>query len=192
MVKVMAPFYEPVPHYMQHLLMMGARFVAGNTGEGDPGGGDKPGSGDPKPTPPKSKVDDPLGEPGLKALQAEREAREKAEKELKELKEQQSKQSGTPPKEAEPAGEKQASQPAAPDQSLAVARLEALLDHPVPKEYRHLVQGDTKEEIEASAKAISELATRPGVVRESGQQGNSTPGSISEYRAQIRERNKKK
>lgn len=32
-----APLYEPVPDYMRKLLLLGARFVTGNTGEGSEG-----------------------------------------------------------------------------------------------------------------------------------------------------------
>lgn len=37
------PFYEPVPDYMRKLLLLGARFIEGNTGEGSAGSTDSDG-----------------------------------------------------------------------------------------------------------------------------------------------------
>lgn len=187
-------YHEPVPAYMQRLLMLGARFVEGNTGEGAGGSGEPQSPSEPPVEPEKD--DEQLGEGGLKALKAERDAREKAEKDLKaaqkkiadlEAATQSTNGDGddeTPPVEP--------SAPSAPEPNLELVRLQAIIDHPgIPKEYHHLVKGDSKEELEASAKAISELATRPGVVHQSGTGGDSQPGSISEYRRQIADRNKK-
>lgn len=200
MVKFVAPFYEPMPDYMRKLTLMGARFVEGNTGEGAEG--DKPGDSD-NPTGEAGDPGDnnPLGEKGLKALQAERYAREKAEKDLKAAQKKIADLEAQPNSGPDPDPSDSQSGESGPDdagdsgdsaeQSLEIARLSALIDHPVPKEYRHLVKGDTKEDIEASAKAISELAKRPGVVHESGTGGDTKPGSISEHRAQIRARKKK-
>lgn len=48
-------FYEPMPLYMQHLSMMGARFIAGNTNEGAQSEEPQPGKGEtPEPVPPEN------------------------------------------------------------------------------------------------------------------------------------------
>lgn len=82
MPKITMPFYEPLPYYMSAIGMQGARFLEGNdgsgagAGEGESGNGSA-GAGD--------EGDEKLGEPGKRALEAERTARKTAEKELKKL-----------------------------------------------------------------------------------------------------------
>lgn len=73
-------FHEPLPYYMSAIGMQGARFIEGNTGDPAPAGEPVVASdpvADPKP--------EPLGDAGLKALQAERDARKVAEDKVAEF-----------------------------------------------------------------------------------------------------------
>lgn len=110
-------------------------------------------------------AEQPLGEPGLKALQAERDARAEAEKQAKELAEklaafekaEQEKQDAELT-ELERARKDAAEANAALETArLETARLAALAKYPVPEEYQDLVTGKDAEAFEASAKKLHEL-----------------------------------
>ncbi|MDO4240850.1 hypothetical protein, partial [Micrococcus sp.] len=130
--------------------------------------------------------DEALGEPGKKALQAEREAKKVAEQSAKDAQtalaaEQ---QAHTTAKERVAALEadlaqvkEQAATAAATQRELDL--MKALYEHRVPAEHRHLVKGDTAEELMAAAESIAQLAARPGVVPLSGTTGTTSPHTSS-------------
>lgn len=193
-------FHEPVPPYMQRLLMMGARFIVGNTGEGgEPSGGDNAGGQeDPPADPPANgevtsdpKDEEKLGEGGKKALDSERESRKAAEKRASEAEAALKKYQDAEKTELQRAQESATDTATGLDKTQRELWLyKALADHPVPEEHRHLIQGNTEEEVLAAAESISQLANRPGVVKESGSNGNggNTGSSISTGRDLFRER----
>ena len=111
--------------------------------------GDKPKDGD----------DKPLGEGGIKALQAERDARTKAEKDLADARAQLQKIKDGELSDIQRA-QKERDDATANVQKLEREnwRLSALANHPVPEKYRHLVTGTDANSYAESAKAISELA----------------------------------
>lgn len=118
---------------------------------------------------------DELGGSGRKALDAERKARKTAEKKARDA-------------------ERKAVEA---EQKLWFA--EALVAHPVPEEYRHLVKGDTAEDLKKAAESVAALtASKPGVVRASGTNGDtSTVGTSvksgrSLYRDQHTSKTKRK
>lgn len=121
----------------------------------------------------KAAADEKLGEGGVKALKAEREARAAAEKELAEARASLQKIEDGKLSEIERA-KKERDDEAAESAKLkvSVARLTALAEHPVPKEYQHLVTGTDADSFLASAKSVSELAAlaagKAGVVHKSG------------------------
>lgn len=133
---------------------------------------------------------DKLGEPGLKALQAEREARAKAEKDLTDARAALQKIEDAKLSDIERA-QKERDEQAAENARLksANARLAALATHPVPKDYQDLVTGTDEESYLASAKKISELYARaegkgnkPGPVHDSGSrsgESKTSGGSLS-------------
>lgn len=118
-----------------------------------------------------AKTDEPLGEPGLKALQAEREARAEAEKQAKELAEKVAafEKAEQEKKDAELSEVERARKEAAEATAelervrLETARLGALAKYPVPEEYQDLVTGTDAETFEASAKKLHELHTKATV-----------------------------
>jgi len=147
--------------------------------------------------------DEKLGEPGLKALQSEREARSKAEKDLAEARAALQKIEDEKLSDIDRA-RKEAADAANLTATLKLenARLAALAEHPVPKDYQDLVTGTDAESFLASAKKVALLAaaaTGSGKlppVHESGDRSNTdtTPagGSISAGRAMFADKNKKK
>lgn len=192
--------HEPMPEYMSRLLMRGARFVEGNTSEATqpegkpatPTPADLHDKGDKGGDVPAGKAnepgdDEPLGESGKKALEREREARRDAEKRASdaEAKLRQHEDVGkTDLQKAQDAATAVQAELETTRQKLWLA--EALVDYPVPEEHRHLIKGDTAEEVKAAAESISQLVNRPGVVKESGRSGDtSKTGSITELRRQI-------
>ncbi|AYR01508.1 scaffolding protein [Arthrobacter phage Seahorse] len=124
----------------------------GEGGEGQPVGtqaqqGDGPADGD-----------QPLGEGGLKALQAERDARAKAEKDLADAKAALQKIEDAKLSDIQRAQKER--DDAAAELAAAKsdnARLAALATHPVPKEYQDLVVGTDEASYLASAKKVAEL-----------------------------------
>lgn len=196
-------FHEPVPEYVSRLLMRGARFVEGNTGEGQSGdgqpqaptpadlfnkgdkGGDLPTT---KPATDKAgEGDEPLGEPGKKALEVERQAKRDAEKRASDAEAKLRQYEDANKTELERAQEAATAAATERDSALREAWLyRALVDYPVPAEHRHLITGNTAEEVMAAAESVSQLVNRPGVVKESGRSGDtSKTGSITEMRRQI-------
>lgn len=148
--------------------------------------------------------DEKLGEPGIRALKAEREARDKAEKDLAEAKAALQKIEDEKLSDIDRA-RKDVAEAAALTASLRLenARLAALATHPVPKDYQDLVTGTDAESFLASAKKVAALAAAatgkgnlPDPVRESGDRSStdstSTGGSISAGRAMFADKNKKK
>lgn len=186
--------YEPTPDYMQRLQMFGCRFVEGNTNEGQgPAGNDQqPVSSGQTAQDQQSDAEDSaqetedeeLGEGGKKALEAERKARKEAEAKLKKFEDAQK----TELERAQESATETAARLESTEQSLWYFK--ALVEHPVLKEHRHMVKGTTEQEYLEAAKSIYQLTSRPGVVKESGTEGDgkSPAGSISEYRRQIAER----
>lgn len=145
----------------------------------------------PTPTPapaPEPKADEPLGEGGMKALQAEREARAAAEAESKRLK------AIVDASEASKLSDIEKAQKERDEASTRASTLErenwrlaALAEHPVSKDNRDIVVGNDAESFLASAKRISELeaaakgTAKSGVVQKSGTSGGDpapTGGSI--------------
>lgn len=137
-----------------------------------------------------------LGEGGIKALKAEREAREAAEKELAEFRAEKQKAADAELSEVQRA-QKERDDQAAENATLKAtnARLAALAEHPVPKDYQDLVTGTDEASYLASAKKLSELYTRAqgksGVVSKSGTGGfEATSGSVAAGREEYRNRKK--
>lgn len=135
-------------------------------------------------------ADEKLGEPGLRALQAERDARAAAEKRAADAEAKIQAAEDAKLSDIQRA-QKERDDQAAENATLkaANARLAALAEHPVPKEYQDLVTGTDEESYLASAKKISELYARaegkapkpdrvPGSGSRSGESGTSG-GSIS-------------
>lgn len=144
-------------------------------------------------------ADEKLGEGGIKALKAEREAREAAEKELAEFRAEKQKAADAELSEVQRV-QKERDDQAAENAKLKAtnARLAALAEHPVPKEYQDLVAGTDEASYLASAKKISELYARAegksGVVHKSGTSSgdkNSASGSIDAGRELYASRKKK-
>lgn len=145
--------------------------------------------------------DEKLGEGGIKALKAEREAREAAEKRAAEAEAKVKAAEDAKLSDIERA-KKEAAEAATEAAQLKVAnaRLAALAEYPVPKDYQDLVTGTDEASYLASAKKVSELYARAegkaggsGVVHKSGT-GSGKPvasGSIAEHRRQIAERKNK-
>lgn len=103
--------------------------------------------------------DERLGEPGLKALQSEREARAKAEKDLADARAALQQIEDAKLSDIQRA-QKEAADAATTAASLRLenARLAALAEHPVPKDYQDLVTGTDAETFSASAKKVAALA----------------------------------
>lgn len=147
-------------------------------------------------------ADEKLGEPGIKALQAEREGRTKAEKDLAEARAALQKIEDGKLSEIQRA-QKERDDQAAENATLKAtnARLAALAEHPVPKDYQDLVTGTDEASYLASAKKISELYARaegkapkpdpvPGSGSRSGEK-NPVGGSIAAGRDLYASRKKK-
>lgn len=150
------------------------------------------------------KADEKLGEPGIKALQAERDARSRAEKDLADARAALQKIEDEKLSDIDRARKEVADSNARLEAlGLENARLAALANHPVPKDYQDLVTGHDAESFAASAKKVAALAAAaegrgklPDPVRESGSRSTtettSTGGSISAGRAMFADKNKKK
>lgn len=139
--------------------------------------------------------DETLGEPGKKALQAEREAKKAAEQSAKDaqaaLAAEQRQHTAAKERitalEAELATVKDQ---AATASTAARERdvLKALYEFGVPAEHRHLVKGDTAEELMDAAKSVATLAGRPDVVPQSGStSGTVIEGSVAEHKRRIKQ-----
>lgn len=137
--------------------------------------GDKPKDGD----------DKPLGEGGLKALQAERDARTAAEKRAAEAEAKIQAAEDAKLSDIQRA-QKERDEAAAENAKLkaANARLAALAEYPVPKDYQDLVTGTDEASYLASAKKISELyakaegkAPKPDPVPRSGDRSTDNDAS---------------
>lgn len=190
MTRPLHVFHEPIPAYMERLLLMGCRFAEGNTGAGtppaEPAATPDP-SKDPDPTVDEgsgaNNKDEPLGEPGKKALDAERTARKAAEKRATEAEQRAAaaEAKANPAKSTTTDGEDPATgTPAAPDDTQRELWFyKALAAHPVPEEHQHLVKGNTEEEVKAAAESVSKLSSRPGVVSTSGTTGEGSPTGTS-------------
>lgn len=135
-------------------------------------------------------ADEKLGEGGIKALQAEREARDAAEKRAAAAEAKVQAVEDAKLSDIQRA-QKERDEQAAENATLKAtnARLAALAEHPVPKDYQDLVTGVDEASYLASAKKISELYARAegkaggsGVVHKSGTgSGDNNPagGSLS-------------
>lgn len=115
----------------------------------------------PTPAPPAEKPDEPLGEGGLKALQAERDARALAERRAQEAEAKVKEAEDAKLSDIEKATQAAAAAAAERDAlKVSVARLTALATHPVPADYQDLVTGTDEASYLASAKKISDLYAR--------------------------------
>lgn len=135
-------------------------------------------------------ADEKLGEGGIKALQAEREARDAAEKRAAAAEAKIQAVEDAKLSDIQRA-QKERDEQAAENATLKAtnARLAALAEYPVPKDYQDLVVGVDEASYLASAKKISELYARAegkaggsGVVHKSGTgSGDNNPagGSLS-------------
>lgn len=121
---------------------------------GDPAPGADPAAGDPAGA-------EKLGEGGIKALQAEREGHAQAKKELAEARAALQKIEDGKLSEIQRA-QKERDEKAAENATLKAtnARLAALAEYPVPKDYQDLVTGTDEASYLESAKKISELYAR--------------------------------
>jgi colicin import membrane protein len=147
-------------------------------------------------------ADEKLGEGGIKALKAEREAREAAEKRAAEAEAKIQAAENAKLSDIDRAN-KERDDKAAENATLKAtnARLAALAEHPVPKEYQDLVTGTDEASYLASAKKISDLyaraegkAPKNDPVPGSGKRGSgdaAAKGSIRELRQQIADRKNK-
>lgn len=145
---------------------------------------------DPTPTPvtpavePKAPETEPLGEGGIKALQAEREARAAAEAETARLKAIVDEAEAAKLSDIERAQKAAADAAAEADRlRLDNARLAALAAHPVPAEYQDLVVGTDAESFASSAKRISELLASRGVKADPVRESGMNPGGGSDSKS---------
>lgn len=124
-------------------------------GEGDGDGGQQNGDKGQKPD---GEGDKPLDEGGIRALKSERDARKAAEKRATEAESKLQAAEDAKLSDIDRANKKAADAEARATQlEAANARLAALAEHPVPKEYQDLVTGTDEASYLASAKKISEL-----------------------------------
>lgn len=150
---------------------------------GAPAGGQKPGS-------------EPLGEPGLKALQAERDARAKAESDLAALRKEI--EDGKKSAEEKAADDLRAAQALAADATAKALRYEVAAAKGIPLALAGRLTGATKAEIEADADALKALIpeTKAGNPKPDLSQGGGGGGgeksSVSRGRELYAERHKKK
>lgn len=131
-----------------------------------------------------AKADEKLGEGGIKALKAEREAREAAEKRATDAEAKIQAAEDAKLSDIQRA-QKERDDQAAENAKLKAtnARLAALAEHPVPKDYQDLVTGTDEASYLASAKKISELYARaeskgikPAPVHDSGNRNGDGGG----------------
>lgn len=149
-----------------------------------------------------ARADEKLGEPGLKALQAERDARAAAEKRATDAEAKIQAAEDAKLSDIQRANKERDDKAAESAKLLTtVARLTALADWPVPKEYQDLVTGTDEASFLASAKKISELyaraegkAPKPAPVPGSGgrSEGGSAGSSLSSGRDLYESRKPKK
>ena len=170
------PYGEPLPYYMTAMGMQGARFIVDNPTSGTPSG-EAPNGGEPKPTNGPTpnggeEGNEKLGEPGKKALEAERERAKELERQLKEANEKNKAFEDAKLSDQERA-EKKAREDAEELERLRNEnlRLSALATHGIPAEYQALVKGKTAEELEEAAKLVSQL------VASKTQNGNEDPNA---------------
>ena len=143
-----------------------------------------------------------LGEGGIKALKAEREAREAAEKRAADAEAKVQAAEDAKLSDIQRA-QKERDDQAAENATLKAtnARLAALAEHPVPKDYQDLVTGTDEASYLASAKKISDLYARaegkapkpdpiPGSGKRSGD-NNPAGGSVAAGRDLYASRKKK-
>lgn len=149
----------------------------------------------------KAAADEKLGEPGLKALQAERDARAAAEKRAADAEAKIQAAEDAKLSDIQRARKERDDQ-AAENAKLKAdnARLAALAEHPVPKDYQDLVTGTDEASYLASAKKISDLyaraegkAPKPDPVHKSGTRTGDKPaeGSVASGRELYESKHKK-
>ena len=194
MPKPVMPFFEPLPYYMSAMGMAGARFIEGNDGSGGEGSGKPGGSNDATDGDAgagadtgteggnegdKPAGDDELGEGGKKALAAERTRANNAEKQAKDAIELAATKDTEIQSLTQQVTEKDT---AIAGKDLEIAKLNALLDFPVKKELRGLIQGTDEASFRASAELLFKNTSGTGVVHKSGTTGddpNPSGGSIA-------------
>lgn len=150
-----------------------------------------------------AKPDEKLGEPGLKALQAERDARAAAEKRAAEAEAKIQAAEDAKLSDIQRA-QKERDDAAAENAKLKAtnARLAALAEYPVPKDYQDLVTGTDEASYLASAKKISELYAKaegkapkndpvPGSGKRGEGSGNAAGGSLAAGRELYEQKHKK-
>lgn len=118
--------------------------------------------------------DEKLGEPGLRALQAERDARAAAERELAAFREDKAARDREALTETERAkADALAASTRAAELETENARLRAIAKYGVPEDLQDMVAGKDQASLEASAKRLSDLATKAAG-------GKVTPDPITE------------
>lgn len=128
--------------------------------------------------------DEPLKEPGLKALQAERDARAKAESDLAELRKQIEDANKTAEQKA--ADALKAAEATAAQNAAKALRYEVAAEKGLDLKLASRLTGTTKAEMEADADALKELvgaAIKPAAPRpdpSAGQSGDPKPKSLAE------------
>lgn len=197
MPKFTTPSYEPLPYYMSAIGMQGARFLEGNYGSGagpDGGIGTAGAAEDGEGAP-----DEKLGEPGKRALEAERTARKNAEKELKKL------QDAETAREREQMGEAERLKAELADERAKSAKLEVetavrglLIDHKLEASDGPLLSAVADPaQRELLAKRLAKAPGKPDGEHDSKEKPGSKSGtggdtsgagSIAEYRREIAEK----
>ena len=154
-----------------HKALFGGWTMTATPPEGDDGAKpDAPpaGTADPKP-------DAPLGEPGLKALQAERDARAKAEADLATLRKQVEDASKTDEQKA--ADDLKAAQALAATTTLTALKYEVAADKGLDLKLAVRLNGTTKAELEADADNLKPLlGAKPGTPKPDQSQGKGAGG----------------
>lgn len=148
-------------------------------------------------------ADEKLGEGGIKALKAEREAREAAEKRAADAEAKIQAAEDAKLSDIQRA-QKERDDAAAENAKLKAtnARLAALAEYPVPKDYQDLVTGTDEASYLASAKKISELYAKaegkapkndpvPGSGKRGEGSGNAAGGSLASGRELYEQKHKK-
>lgn len=167
-----------------HRKTFGNATMTAGPGENEPDPKDPP-----KPTPPPSD-EDKLGEPGLKALQAERDARAAAERDrdaaLAKIQKAEDEKLSDIDKANKAAATAAADNVKLEQENL---RLTAIAEHSVPKAWQHLVSGTDAASLAKSAEDVAKLVAQaegkkaaPEPVGESGT-GGGTGGAGSSLAA---------
>ncbi len=181
------PHSMNLPYYMTAMDMQCARFVEGNNGAGGTGTAtstdSNSGTGNNAATSPagdgnNGDGDEVLGEPGKKALDSERARAKKLEKQLaeanKKIQDAEDAKLSELDREKKRAADAETRAAALEKENL---RFKALAGKNIPEKYHSLVQGETADELEASAALVAELhgSHQAGNTGNNGDGGSGTP-----------------